>query len=196
MLKLKYFYPKQYNTHKQNGSVLFISLIILVLLTLLGLSSLRSTQTQEKMANNYKELNRSFQSAELAMRAAENWILTYFQTNGSPPPALTSSPGNTAVWVLNSPATVANKPKWWTQRNESWWSTKSVQFSGTLSGLKNASNPRYIIEQHSFVPDSLKFGETSGKYYYRITAKGTSTKKDTAGNYTSRVLLQSTYTPN
>jgi len=63
-MKTKYLQPK----HKQQGVVLFISLMILLVLTLLGVSSLNGSLMEEKMASNSQTSTTIFQSAESAIR--------------------------------------------------------------------------------------------------------------------------------
>ncbi|MCK4586865.1 MAG: hypothetical protein KAU29_05960 [Gammaproteobacteria bacterium] len=63
-MKTKYLPPK----HKQQGAVLFISLMILLILTLLGVSSLNGSLMEEKMAANAQTSTTIFQSAESAIR--------------------------------------------------------------------------------------------------------------------------------
>lgn len=70
-MKTKYLQPK----HKQQGVVLFISLMILLVLTLLGISSLNGSLMEEKMASNSQTSTTIFQSAESAIRT------TYYAEN-------------------------------------------------------------------------------------------------------------------
>ncbi len=57
---------------RQSGAVLLVSLIILVVLTMLGVSTMNSTQLEEKMAANSQEANRAFQAAESGLSSALN----------------------------------------------------------------------------------------------------------------------------
>jgi Tfp pilus assembly protein PilX len=66
---------KQVVTAKQqSGVVLVISLIMLLALTLIGVTSSNVTSLEEKMAANTKDMNLAFQSAEAALRAAEDLL--------------------------------------------------------------------------------------------------------------------------
>ncbi|PKM43217.1 MAG: pilus assembly protein PilX [Gammaproteobacteria bacterium HGW-Gammaproteobacteria-1] len=58
----------------QRGAVLIVALIFLLLLTLIGTAAMRTTTLQERMAGNTRDLNLSFQAAEAALRAGENWL--------------------------------------------------------------------------------------------------------------------------
>ena len=51
------------NLNKQNGMALVIGLIVLFIMTLLGVSSMSTTTTELKMANNEQFHNTSFQAA-------------------------------------------------------------------------------------------------------------------------------------
>ncbi|HEY5740483.1 MAG TPA: PilX N-terminal domain-containing pilus assembly protein [Gammaproteobacteria bacterium] len=58
----------------QQGVALVVSLIILVSLTLLGLSSMRRTTVDLAMAANEREIGLMFQSAEMGLITAEDYI--------------------------------------------------------------------------------------------------------------------------
>ncbi|MTW23046.1 pilus assembly PilX family protein [Allochromatium palmeri] len=62
------------NKYSQQGAVLIVSLIMLLLLTIIGVSGMRGVTMQERMAGNLKEQYRSFQSAEAALRLAEQEV--------------------------------------------------------------------------------------------------------------------------
>ncbi|XOZ33465.1 PilX N-terminal domain-containing pilus assembly protein [Halomonadaceae bacterium KBTZ08] len=49
---------------RHEGSVLFVSLIVLLVVTLLGLSVMEMSVMQERMASNAQDSNRAFQSSE------------------------------------------------------------------------------------------------------------------------------------
>lgn len=58
-------------TH-QRGAVLVVSLVLLVALTLLGISTMNTSQLEEKMAANSQEMGHAFQAAETALSQAFN----------------------------------------------------------------------------------------------------------------------------
>lgn len=58
----------------QRGASLFVVLILLLVMTLLGLAILRSTVMEERMSANLYDRSLSFQSAETALREAEERI--------------------------------------------------------------------------------------------------------------------------
>lgn len=61
-------------SHRQQGAVLYVALIILVLLALIGVIGMQVTGLQERMAANYLRVNQAFQGAEAEARAHERTI--------------------------------------------------------------------------------------------------------------------------
>lgn len=59
---------------QQRGVALIVSLIILISLTMLGLTAIQRTTVDLAMAGNQREIGLMFQSAELGLVAAENFI--------------------------------------------------------------------------------------------------------------------------
>mgnify|MGYP001812226322 CR=1 FL=1 len=62
------------NRQKQQGVALVVSLIILVSLTMLGLTSIQRTTVDLAMAGNQRETALMFQSAEMGLIAAEDYV--------------------------------------------------------------------------------------------------------------------------
>jgi Tfp pilus assembly protein PilX len=93
-LKIEYLQVK----NKQQGAVLFISLMILLVLTLIGVSSLNGSLMEEKMANNAQISTTIFQAAESAIRT------TYYSENkndSTRSAAITRAENNTNI-ALNT----------------------------------------------------------------------------------------------
>jgi type IV pilus assembly protein PilX len=65
----------------QRGIALITSMLLLLIVTILALSMFRSTGTQEKIANNLREKDRSLHAAESAEQYAEWWLLQNGNTN-------------------------------------------------------------------------------------------------------------------
>jgi len=61
--------------HTQRGAVLIVALVMLLLLTIMGISSMRSTNMQERMAGNMRDQSQAFQAAETALRKGESTVL-------------------------------------------------------------------------------------------------------------------------
>ena len=69
------------NIQHQRGAVLIISMIILLLLTILGVTSMRTTQLEERMAGNARDRHIAFEAAEAALVDAEQFIQTIVTKN-------------------------------------------------------------------------------------------------------------------
>ena len=65
---------KTQSLQKQQGVALVVSLIILVSLTMLGLTAIQRTTTDLSMAGNQRETGLMFQSAEIGLITAEDYI--------------------------------------------------------------------------------------------------------------------------
>jgi len=171
--------------YKQQGAVLVVSLILLLVMTLIAVSAMRSTTLEERMGSNTRNKETALQAAEAVLRAGEKSI----QDNTTEP--LATSDGTTDIWVLDTPdPDASNATPWWKEstRDQSWWASNAVDYTGTLDGV--GTNPMYLIEAADFVRDSLNMGsqqDESGQVYYRVTARAT------GGNDLARTLLQSTY---
>lgn len=72
--------------NRQSGVALVVGLIFLVVLSLLGISAMQSATLEERMAGNLRDRSLAVQSAEAALRDAENDILG-IRANGIPCPA-------------------------------------------------------------------------------------------------------------
>lgn len=200
--------------NRQQGVVLITGLILLVLLTIIGVTASRSTLLEERMAGNMKDQNVAFQSAEAALRVAENYLtgvsLGIFASDTSSS-VLAKDP--TGLYR----ATLSTTQERWEQTV--WDDGGSVAYPRTPDALTLAVNapegaaepPRYIIEDMSttlkctstslascgIAPVSLKkldedskdeldkpVGETG---VYRVTARGIGTSANTI------VFVQSYY---
>lgn len=59
------------NRRLQGGAVLYVALIMLILLALIGVVGMQVSAMQERMAANYRSVNRAFQNAEGVVRQTE-----------------------------------------------------------------------------------------------------------------------------
>jgi type IV pilus assembly protein PilX len=175
---------------KQTGAALIVSLVILLIMTMIGLAAMRTSSMAEKMAANTMDVEIAFQATEIALRDAESWVA-----------ALTAEPdpndtGSNNIWTADAMDPDLNNPEsWWHERNAAWWTANGIAHATNITfdtngGTKTITTPRYIIEYQQFVTDDLVVGTgggpSTGRVYYRITARGT------GGSDQSRVLLQST----
>jgi type IV pilus assembly protein PilX len=69
------------NHSKQSGVVMFVALILLLILSLLGVTAARMQTVEERMARNEGNRQLGAQSAEAALRSAENGLLTGIYIN-------------------------------------------------------------------------------------------------------------------
>lgn len=164
----------------QTGATLIISLILLVVLTLLGLSGMQSTVMQERMSNNVRDKNLSFQAAESAVRGGESWV----NDQGKNPTTVdtcTSTPCN--VYQLDAADLTGM-----TGQPLSWWQTYGRNYGTAISGV--AANPHFIVEEHSQPRGSLVMGTgqaRSQRYVYRVTALGV------GGTDTAQSIIETMY---
>lgn len=63
-----------HTTNKQQGAVLFVSLIVLILLTILALAVAKSALFQERVSGNTRNLDIAFQAAETGLRLGEKHV--------------------------------------------------------------------------------------------------------------------------
>lgn len=57
--------------HRQQGTALIVTLVLLVIITLLGLASLRQTALEERMSANMKDRAIALNNAEIGLRGGE-----------------------------------------------------------------------------------------------------------------------------
>lgn len=174
------------NTKYQRGAVLIVGLIMLLLLTMVGLASIRGSDLQERMAGNMRDKNLAFQSAEGALRIAEDALNT---ANSLP----SFKGAIVGYWPdLTAPGAITTNPVTWTATD---WNAKSIQLTaGKLPGL--VEQPRYIIEQVLVNAAAANKGggidiesleKMSNAEYYRITARGL------GGTADAESILQTTF---
>lgn len=165
----------------QQGSVLFLALIILVGLSMIGLTSMSSSVMEEKMAQNFRQEDVGFQAATSALRWGEFWLLG----QQSRPPSTDCTGGDCdwsiPVWGQDSvqhPET--QDASWWTTNTRKIgrlyenWGTAGAGTQWTMPGL--ADQPKYIIEE----TNKVLFGtglEGQQKvqnfvFFYKVAASG------------------------
>ena len=174
-----------FKQHKQLGSVLILSLIILLVLTMIGVSSMSSSSLQEKMAGNFRDREIAFQAAEAALAYGEKWAKDNINTEGA------FSDTNGLYSTNNGPNSnnAYNIATWWT-------GTDSKVYGGTAIADVRAQ-PRFTIEYQTEVGveegTSIvveNHGESQGGgtiTSFKVTARGTGQSDNT------QVILQSDY---
>lgn len=166
------------NRHTQKGTTLAISLMLLFVITLIGVTSIRSTQIQERMSHNVQDKMASFQAAETALVGAENLI-------GAIPseiiPTDIASCPNVSIsgvdfCIVNYTPNMLPE-----EMSSAWWNTNGTNYTinypaGTLTKNQVLTIPRFYVEQTAFVSDDLVIGKkepSGGTHYYRIYTRGT-----------------------
>ncbi len=149
----------------QRGAILVTSMLLLIVLTVLGIAVMRMTNMQERMAGNTRDLNVALQSAEAALRDGEDRL-----SPARLPVKIraTSYPGCVFCEVNASLPVDATQYDWSTAQE---YGAAGVQ---DIPGV--AQDPRYLIADLGYVPDSLVqgFNDTAtGRDFYQVTARST-----------------------
>lgn len=165
----------------QVGAALMMALIFLVLMTLLGTTAMRGSAFQEQMAGNSRDWNLAFQSAEAALREAENYIqLT---------PVLPDFDDADGFYQVNA----ASRPVW--TGDAVGDGNGFITYAGDLEGT--AAPPRYFIEELSTVRPAGTETETGTPMdeiaYFRVTAVGFGAAVNDDGNAATSVVLSTVY---
>jgi Tfp pilus assembly protein PilX len=169
---------------KQNGFVLFVTLVFLLIMTMLALYMFRGFIIDEKLSGNHREKNRSRDAAQAALNAAQMWMSqpgnTYkgnWITSSSPCTAVLASPAvcSAAVPSLTDPTL------WISFYNYSTLPT-SILNASTSGGAGNYySVPNYHIQYLG----TTGTNPPSALYKVTTSAKG--------GNDTATTILQAVY---
>jgi len=155
--------------HSQQGVALVVSLIILVSLTMLGLTSIQRTTTDLAMAGNQRETGLMFQSAEVGLITAEDFVENS-NTN------VDFSNAALGLYTVQDNNSSYFSPDYF---DATTWSTAS-QSAGT--SLVAFEQPRYMIEYLGDRSQNPLAGVNIGGYgtqqtgdvvsIYRSTARG------------------------
>jgi len=181
------------NKQKQEGIVLFMSLVMLLLLTVLGVSSIQTTSLQQRMARNANDGNLAFQAAELALMDGENLLqaLNSQIAFGDPGAPGTLGPNEANGYYFEEEPGVA--PNW--MEAGVWTGATGFRVSETVMTGVNGQ-PRYIVEHVKTVisgADTLNLdniGQDIGggrTEIFRVTARGT------GATGTALAMIQGTY---
>lgn len=167
---------------RQQGAVLIVSMIILLLLTILGVTSMRSTNLEERMAGNMRDKHVAFEAAEAGIAEAEDFIETV---------VLTSAFRANTAGLYDGTHLDLWKTLDWSD------SAKYRSASDITTSHGVGASPKYIIEYiaEPGVTNEAKYnldnyGGTSaggGVALFRITARGT------GGSDNSVVFLQTVF---
>ncbi len=159
----------------QNGAVLAMTLILMVLMTVVGLSTMKTSVLSERMAGNYDSVNVAFQSAEAALRDAEQDLRCDGCRDGDAVPiyaisGLTGFTSDCRAGLCYFGATSTEVLKETDDNGNALYDkfqTYGVKTNvDSLTGT--AQQAKYIIEGKKVWPA----GAAGWKYYYVITAIG------------------------
>jgi len=176
---------------QQRGAVLVISMIMLLLLTILGVTSMRSTNLEERMAGNTRDRHLAFEAAEAALTEAEDFLETVATTGDF------DLDGSDGLYNDDSSLTDIETYVGWTSAASAANGYANATNIGSSEGLATA--PKYVIQFISSFGtavdrsnlDNYGQGAGGGKTgLFRITARGT------GGSNNSVVFLQTVYSVN
>ncbi len=117
-------------SHRQQGAVLIIALIMLLLITMASIVTIRATTMDERMAGNARDRDKALQAADAAVRTCLKQV--------------TVDVPSTFTGQILSPVTTGTE-NWEVAANWAVGSTNSVEVVMTGAGL--ASNPRCMVER-------------------------------------------------
>lgn len=176
------------NIRQQHGAVLIISMIILLLLTILGVTSMRTTQLEERMAGNARDRHVAFEAAEAALVDAEQYVQTIVTKNPF------DTDGSDGLYEDSSAIGKIEDYVDWTGATPTKGFLTATNIS-TSDGV--ATPPKYVIQliptNTSIGADNINIGNINesalktGTTLVRITARGT------GGSDNSVVFLQSVF---
>ena len=192
--------------HRQSGSVLLFSLMILFILSFIGVASMENVTLNERMASNYRDHDVVFQAAEAALiegeSVAANYTMSFdnadFQPSCSTGDCFSTACTNGLCFNGSYPlggvcdvTTLAN-PLW---LQDATWSTAGRARSAMASFPTLPVKPKYIIEFMCFVTADPSAGAPTPEPAYDVTwskmYRVTAYAEGATGG--SRVMLQSTF---
>ncbi|MEJ0100544.1 MAG: PilX N-terminal domain-containing pilus assembly protein [Pseudomonadota bacterium] len=174
---------------RQSGAALAVALILLILVTLIGLAAIRGVTGQQRMTANFYDREVGFQSAEAALRAGENAVVT--------------GTGNVRPCIPGGEHCQANP---FTDPTLNAGRIQTVATGDYQAGSNAPGQPQFVVElicndcQTAGAPASCQsancgsYGAQTGApttWYYRITAR--SGDPAAAGGNRAIVTLQSMY---
>lgn len=180
---------------RQRGAVLIVGLLILLVMTVLGVTAMGNSTLQERMANNNRQQQIAFQSAEAALRAAETYLANTVNSVTALTVNFNSAAPLTGLYAERAPRTgMATYPLpagFDIYDDNDWLAAGNTVEVTTVSSVNR--RPRYIIEYVGRVgpPPNDYSGKKpdTRQYGFRITAIGWGEGAAPSARY----LLQSSY---
>ena len=176
---------------RQQGVALVVVLILLLIMTVLGLATLRGAMMEERMSANLYDRSLGFQSAEIALREAEDAVRASPQ--GGIGAALNCAFGSAQS---TEPACSPTQAAAFTG-GTGWTNASTAQAGGIYAG-----NPQYSVQymgertanEEFGIADDPNYGgggTSSTAEFYRITARSNDPSTAAAASR-SVTVLQST----
>ena len=166
---------------RQRGAVLVVGLLLLLIMTILGLASMGDTILQERMAANKRQTHLAIESAEAALRDAENWLVSQAPvTSVFLQRFISAAAGDEHLYSLAVDPGV-NAPVFVLQSEAAWLDTATPVATPIPVAIKDqnaalARQPRYMIEYVGRVgPRAPTLGAPqpdTRPYAFRVTSMG------------------------
>ncbi len=172
-------YAPRLNRSSQRGAVLIIGLLLLLVLIILGVAASQSSIIQVKLAGNFRDLNKAFESAEAGNRWPSAWLLSRGRTALSRPfPCVDQCDETSRVWQQGIyPSSPSPKDEIWTSAR-AFGIDPTDDSDAEVRVPQVKSQPKFIIEQQQFLRDDLAGSPQKGVAFYRVTAASEGTRGD------------------
>lgn len=170
---------------KQKGVVLIVALVLMLTMTVVSVSSMSTSNLEQKMSANVRDRQVAFQAAEAALREGERFVEANVLQESDFNATCTGGSGGQCLCTKTTPSPC---PEYWTDSTLDIWNTSARHKSYTNTQLGDAP-AKYIVEFRGHIcSGSVPCTATvSDPQMFRITAIGYG---QTTG---ARVMLQSTY---
>ncbi|MCO6413926.1 MAG: hypothetical protein J5I92_14390 [Thiogranum sp.] len=174
---------------QQHGAALVVSLMMLLVMTLIGITAMNTTVLEEKMAGNSRQRQLAFQSAEAALRSAEDWLFTNVTNVAAFETTFNGTPAE-LYWERKPRPGSTLRPITIDVYDHSAWAVGNSQEPATsVTSATDQQDPRYVIEYlgRSGEPPLDVNDPDPRPYAFRITSIGWGTDN------TTTYVAQSTY---
>lgn len=170
---------KAVNT-KQQGNILFISIVMLTALSILGLSAMRTSMTEEKISQSVQDLHLATEAAESALRHGQRFLKNAYQRG--------TDPGFYKTWELDGPPPPDLSMDAWNRGEAPDTSVKpyyqlssaDMQMnSSVFTSRTQQSLPKFILEEIAVEGADLtkgheadEIGDPRETSYFRVIGRG------------------------
>ncbi|AMC33189.1 pilus assembly PilX family protein [Janthinobacterium sp. B9-8] len=134
---------------RQQGLVLFISLIVLVIMTLAGIAMVRSITTSTQVANNLSLRQGTTAAADIALESARQWLLNISSTNPATLNADSAANGYSATNTTN-PISPTDNTQWRAGSAWVWVSNTCTPRPCTPAPMVQATSAATIANANGF----------------------------------------------